>query len=157
MPEQSVRGAQRLKARLQQIRVGAKDVVSDRDDAIKNLLVRRNLERFDRQVDPDEVAWPKLDENTVKQKGRRGSPQPDRVLFDSGHLRNSIGVIRGSAVFAVSTGAGFRIGITDSSAFYGRFHALGIGQVQRRFLGINSKDIQAVNGLLRRAIARVTR
>lgn len=157
MAQSPVRGSQRLKRRLDIIRQSAADVVADRDNAIKNLLLRRNLERFDRGVDPDEVAWEPLQNATVRKKARLGYPTPERPLFATGFLRKSIGIIRGNATFAVATGAGFRIGITNPDAGYGRFHQQGSGVPQRRFLGINSKDVKAVDALIRRAIIRATK
>jgi phage gpG-like protein len=157
MAEQVVRGATRLKRRLDTIRKAAREVVTDQDGGIKSLLIRRNLERFDRAVNPDEIPWEPLDDSTVRRKAGKGFAKPNQPLFATGTLRKSIGVIRGgSAVIAVSSGAGFRIGIANQEADYGRFHQLGIGVPERKFLGINAKDVKAVDSLLRRAMIRAT-
>jgi hypothetical protein len=104
--------------------------------------------------DPDEKPWEPLSPETIRTKGQKGMSRPEHPLFATGFMRKSIGVIRGQSVIAVASGAGFKIGITDNKAGYGRFHQLGIGVVQRRFLGINAKDVKAVDSLLRRAMLK---
>lgn len=145
-----VRGADKLRQRVATItrNLSLPPMVEE----ITELLHRRTLRRFDRQVDPDEKPWKPLKEVTLIRKRRQGfGKQP--TLVRKGDLRSSIKVIRGVVGLTfINTGAGSRIGIDNKKvAEYARLHNLGLGgQTRRRFLGIGALDVRATDSLLRR-------
>ena len=144
-----VRGADKLRARLQRVAdaVNLAALVED----IGQTLERRTIQRFDREIDPDEQPWAPLSRVTLENKKKLGCGNR-RKLVRTGELRSSIRRVRGTAGLAVNTGAGFRIGITDPRiAQKGRYLNFGTRKIPaRRFLGIGMLDIRAVDGLLRR-------
>jgi hypothetical protein len=148
-----VRGAQRLGRRINTIRTNLN--LPALHNEVGELLLRRFLVRFDRQVSPDDVPWLPLADSTVLRRKRLGlGPTPK--LVRTRDMRDAIKVIHGRAdggVFA-NTGAGLRIGIDDEDiAKYGKVHNNGSGggrTPQRRFLGIGRLDVKAVDSLLRR-------
>lgn len=144
-----VRGADKLRARLQ--RVGDAVNLAALIEDIGQTLERRTIQRFDREIDPDEQPWQPLAEVTLRDKKKLGFGNR-RKLVRTGELRSSIRRIRGTAGLAVNTGAGFRIGIENPKvAKRGRYLNFGTGKIPaRRFLGIGRLDVRAVDGLLRR-------
>lgn len=144
-----VTGQEKISTRLNKIRSMTGAFLLGQE--LRNLLLKRTLDRFDRGVDPDNVPWKPLSMSTIARRRRAG--QGERILFVTGKLRESIVIIRGRGfVTATNTGAGFRIGVEDPDVAYGRMHQIGIGVPQRRFLGIGRLDVVAVNALLRRRI-----
>lgn len=153
------RGAEKIRRRIQAIQAGT--AVALNPDNLENLLVRRIKQRFDRAVDADGRAWPPLAERTVLLKKNAAHQDP---LKRTGLMYDSIRRIRkGSAdKFAVSTGAGFRIGVDNEVAsVYARLMNNGFFHVRakrwipaRRFLGIGELDRKAVDNHLRRYIIR---
>jgi len=145
-----VRGAARLSRRIATIRENL--ALPKLTQEIGALLLRRTLQRFDRQVTPDNVPWPDLKEATTAAKRRLGYGK-GAILVRTGDLRNSIKLIRGGeGATYTTTGAGVRIGIADSEiAEYGKAHNLGLGGMPvRRFLGVGRLDIKAIDSLMRR-------
>ena len=144
-----VRGADKLLRRISTIRANLD--LPDLMDEIAMLLLRRTLDRFDKEVDPDGKPWPDLSKETIRTKRRKGLGK--RKLISKGEMRSAISVIRGGlgSTFT-NTGAGFRIGIQDDRiAKYARIQNRGNRHIPaRRFLGIGSADIKAVDALLRR-------
>lgn len=155
-----VRGAQRLGTRISRIKqvLSVAVVVELAGPYMK----RRTLERFDREVDPDENPWKKHAPSTLRRRrskpGTRMKNGRPKILEDSGQMRNAIRAIRGRADGAVytNTGAGVRIGITDPKQVPKAFvHQRGWEHVpQRRFLGVGRKDTDAISAMLRRAAER---
>lgn len=121
---------------------------------IGELLLRRTLDRFDREVDPDGQPWVDLTDATQSRKKRAGAGDKKKLVRER-TLRDSIKVIRGGldSTF-VNTGAGLRIGIdgntTDSDGELVSVYAR-IQNRHRRFLGVGRLDVKAVDSLLRRA------
>ena len=153
-----VRGAEKLRRRIQTIRdtLGVKALTTE----IGDLLLRRTLDRFDKQVDPDGRPWTPLAQSTLERRKRAGGRPGMPILRQSGELRGSIKLIRtaveaGTATY-VNTGAGVRIGVEGDSDLIGkaRAHQKGYkpkGIPIRRFMGVGRLDITAVDGLMRRA------
>lgn len=148
-----VRGAERLGRRIATIRGNLN--LPAMVDEIGNLLLKRTMNRFDREVDPDGIPWLPLKETTILRRRQMGlGPHPK--LVRTSDMRGAIKLIKGGiqgAVFA-NTGAGVRIGIDDEEiAKYGRVQNRGSedGRIPaRRFLGIGRLDVKAVDSLLRR-------
>lgn len=155
MSEEFVRGSQKLKRRIETIRKNVGEAT--KPERIEKLLLTRMRARFAAQLDPDGKPWPELAPETIENKRKAGYKFPTKALHASGRLEAALGVIRGSATFGVATGAGFRIGIADKGAFYGRFHHRGEGVPQREIFGIGASDVKAVDNLLRRDIIRAIR
>jgi hypothetical protein len=151
-----VHGAARLSQRIATLRarLALPEVVPE----IGALLLRRTLDRFDHELDPDGQHWKPLTEDTFKRRGYLNKEQAraglHQMLVRTGTLRDSIALIRGGldSTFT-NTGAGLRIGIPASArdargelvSAYAR-----IQNRERRFLGIGALDVKAVDGLLRR-------
>ena len=144
-----VRGAERLARRIQTIRRSLALPVLTNE--IGELLLRRTLDRFDREVDPDGDRWVPLKSGTQRVKARLGV---GGILKRTLRLRNSIRLIRGSVTGLIftNTGAGIRIGVADpTAAVYGGYHNRGVRpNPQRRFLGIGELDVKSVDSFLRR-------
>lgn len=123
------------------------------------LLQRRTIQRFDKEVDPDNRRWKPLSPATLRIKRRLGYGRKG-MLKRTERLRNSIRVIRGGfgSTFT-NTGAGVRIGVDDPKvAEYARVQNRGEGRIPaRRFLGIGSLDVKAVDSLLRRKAKQLER
>lgn len=125
---------------------------------IGELLLRRTLDRFDREVTPDGQPWKQLADSTLKRRGYLIGIGK-KMLVREGDLRASIQIIKGGygSTFT-NTGAGLRIGIDGNArskegksiAKYGA-----IQNITRQFLGIGRLDIKAVDGFLRRQAERV--
>lgn len=148
-----VRGAERLSRRIGTIRRNLS--LPALMPEIGELLLKRTLSRFDREMNPDNIPWLPLAESTLRRKAAEGYGDAPK-LVRTREMREAIQIIRGRAdggVFA-NTGAGLRIGITDPDiAKYGTIHNNGSpsGRTpQRRFLGIGRLDVKAVDSLLRR-------
>ena len=145
-----VRGATKLKARIATLRRNL-DLPGLMEET-KTLLLRRTMQRFDAEVDPDYKPWADLKPSTLKRKKSHGHGSAKK-LVESRDMRGAIKVIRGGAgTTFTNTGAGFRIGIEDEDiAEYGRVQNRGKkGLVARRFLGIGARDVKSVDNLLRR-------
>lgn len=151
----SVRGADKVARRIRTIRMGIGVVLAS--DAPANLVLKRTLDRFDKEVDPNNIKWAPLKPSTLLLKKRIGAP--NKILKRSLKLRQSIKIIRGAvgSGFGTATGTGRRIGVTDPSLVpRARAHQFGTSRmVKRRFLGVGPLDVKAVDSLLRREIARV--
>jgi phage gpG-like protein len=146
-----VRGAERLKLRLERIRASI-DVQATTQD-IGALLLRRTLERFDREVDPDNRKWAELSEETVMTRRRKGRSANKKKLVETGAMRRAIKLIRGGlGTIFTNTGAGVRIGIEDPEiAEYARAQQRGTDNIPaRRFLGIGALDVKSVDAYMRR-------
>ena len=148
-----VTGAPRLAKRIATIRAGLG--VAMFKEELAQLLLRRTLDRFDKEVDPDNQAWKPLKNKTKADKRRLGY---GGILKRTLLLRNSISIIRGNAegTMYTNTGAGIRIGVRGPAADYGRYHQHGTPKmVQRRFLGVGELDIKSVDSFLRRRADKV--
>lgn len=149
---QYVRGADKLARRINTIR--ARLSLPALTDEIGDLLLRRTLQRFDQEVDPNNRPWRPLAIATLERKRRLGYGN-NNMLVREGTLRNSIKKITGrnaGATYA-NTGAGVRIGIADPKvAEYARAQNQGVpGRIPaRRFLGVGRLDVKAVDSFLRR-------
>ncbi len=121
------------------------------------LLLRRTLERFDREVTPDGQPWKALAEGTIKRRSYLDLSGKKKLVRE-GTLRAAIKAIKGGeGSFGINTGAGVRIGI-DASAVDEDGEPVSVyARIQnrerngRRFLGVGRLDIKAVDSLLRRA------
>lgn len=154
----AVTGDRALLARIATIQQGVGALASR--ERLGAFLLRRMLQSFDREEDPDGKRW------AARSSQTRGT---HKLLNRTGVLRAAIGVLGGAGGrgFGVATGAGFRIGVRshtvkDSSgrainpSIYGKVHQQGNKHVpQRRFLGIGALDIKAVDSLLRREMAKL--
>ena len=153
----AVTGQQSLVRKLKRVRLGLPDVINN--DEAKRLLVRRIRQRFDAQVDPDNMPWEPLKPRTVEIKKRLGAPRPQQALFRWGALRDSIDVIRGSnaGLFSMNTGLGFRIGVTDPEvAGYARIQQYGNSRIPARpFLGLSDLDIKSYRSLASRKLKKL--
>lgn len=146
----AVTGQQKISQRISKIREATGAFLFGNE--LKELLLRRTRDRFDRQVDPDGVPWTPLSLATLRRRARAGV-KGRRILYQTGALREAIVLIQGSGfITATNTGAGFRIGVQDPAVAYGRIHQNGIGVPRRQFLGIGKLDVVAVSALLRRRI-----
>lgn len=152
-----VRGAERLGRRIATIRAAVSVPVLVRE--ANELLLRRTLDRFDREVDPDGKPWPALAGSTLERRKRANGFVGKPKLVQTGELRASIQLIRGGeGTLYTNTGAGGRIGIEGDEALVGkaRAHQRGYKNIPvRRFLGIGKNDVTAVDGLLRRTAAKL--
>ncbi len=120
---------------------------------IGQLLLRRTMDRFDREIDPDGHPWKPLESSTLKRRDYAGAGK--KMLVRTKLMRNSIQIIKGglNATFT-NTGAGLRIGIDSSAVDERGEHVSVYARIQnreRRFLGVGRLDVKAVDGLLRRA------
>lgn len=152
-----VRGADKLQQRIATIRANID--LPDLTKQIGALLLRRNLERFDAQVDPDGSPWAPLADSTLRRK--KGAGYGDRpALVREGDLRDAIRVIAGGAGSTfINTGAGLRIGVEDPEiAVYAKALNKGVpGRIPaRKFLGISAGDVKAVDALMRRKAKQLT-
>lgn len=139
------------------------------ESGLKRLLLARMQGRFLQTVAPSGKPWPSLDPDTIRKKKQKGSAEPERPLWDSGRLYNALQIIRGSSagLFSASTGAGFRIGITDikrssrkgglSPVEYGRIQNYGYGVPERRFIGLSASDIDSVSRYLARRMKSIAK
>ncbi len=152
MDNQYVRGASRLAQRIRTLRAAL--AIPVLEEELGRLLLRRTLQRFDNEVDPDGRPWAALSASTLSRRKRKGGKQGKKILVQSGAMRAAIRRIRGSSegLVAVKTGAGFRIGVDDKNQTgkaathqYGR-----PGIPVRRFLGIGRLDVKSVDSFLRR-------
>lgn len=148
-----VRGAERLGRRINTIRTNLN--LPALHNEVGELLHKRFLNRFDREITPDGLPWLPLAESTLRRKRALGYGDANKLVRTT-DMRNAIQIIRGRAdggVFA-NTGGGLRIGIKDPEiAKYATVHNNGSGggrTPQRRFLGIGRLDVKAVDSLLRR-------
>jgi phage gpG-like protein len=122
------------------------------------LLLKRTLDRFDREVTPDDLAWVPLADSTLKRRSYLGVGK--KKLVNYGDLRASIAIIKGGAgTTFTNTGAGLRIGIDSNKVNREGVPLALIGSVlnrgnkhipARQFLGIGRLDVKAVDSLLRR-------
>lgn len=150
----TVRGGEKLRRRIATIRraYALPPLVNE----IGVLLLRRTLDRFDRQLTPEGTLWAPLKDTTLARKKREGfGDKPS--LVRTNEMRKSIRVLRGMATGAVytNTGAGLRIGIDNPEAVSrARANNAGTSRIQaRRFLGVGRLDIKAVDSLLRRHVS----
>ena len=150
MATEFVRGAEKLGRRLRSIQasIGLAPLV----DEIGVALLRRTLDRFDNELDPDGRRWAELKESTIRRRNSAGYGGKT-ILKRNETLRNSIKIIRGgTGTTFFNTGAGLRIGVAEPDvALYGAIQNKGNGRiVARRFLGIGALDIKSVDSLMRR-------
>lgn len=137
------------------------------ESGLKKLLLSRMRSRFQQTISPSGVPWPGLLKDTVRKKKQRGLEKPEIPLWATGRLYKAIEIIQGSSagLLAVSTGAGFRIGVADtrresrkgglSPVEYGRLHNYGITQVERRFIGLSPTDINSVARYINRRLKAI--
>jgi phage gpG-like protein len=126
----------------------------DLTEEIGRLLLRRTLQRFDREVSPNNVPWVPLADATLARKKRGGYGDRNKLVRTE-KMRNAIKIIRGrnQGTTYGMTNVGIRIGIQDPEiAEYARLQNSGDpGRIPaRRFLGVGRLDIKAVDSLLRR-------
>lgn len=129
------------------------------ENEIGELLLRRTLQRFDREEDPDGKRWVPLAPATIAIKRRLGYGHKG-MLKRTDTLRRSIRLIRGGrGTVYTNTGAGVRIGVQNTKvAEYARIQNQGEGRIPaRRFLGIGRLDVKAVDSLLRRKAKQLER
>lgn len=151
MDNQYVQGGDRLVDRVATIRkkLAIADVVGD----IGAFLLRRTLNRFDEEVDPDGKRWKPLADSTLRRR-EYADASGKKMLVRTRTLRESIKIIKGGlgSTFT-NTGAGLRIGIDASArtedgksvALYGK-----IQNQRRRFLGVGTQDVRDIDSMLRR-------
>lgn len=131
-------------------------------EILQKLMLDRTRARFESkgknpgaQKDPRRTPWRPLKYHTIRSGG-----DPDRMLFRTGALRDSIIVIKDtfSAAMYTNTGGGFRIGVDESSQagayarvqnYGGKVGKYGTRIPARRFIGIGHSDKLAVNKLLK--------
>lgn len=162
-----VGGMTKLKKRIATIR--AKFSLPPLIDDIGQLLLKRTIDRFDRQVDPNGTPWAALASSTRRIRRNLGFRELP-ALNRSGQLRSAIQLIKskaGEGSLYINTGAGVRIGVSSTeNANYVRAtsspRATTVAEVAhymqkgtnrapaRKFLGIGRLDIKAVDSLLRR-------
>lgn len=146
-----VKGAEKLSRRIGTIRTRL--ALPPLTEEIGGLLLRRTLNRFEREVDPDENPWRPLAESTLRRKQAEGYGGKKK-LQRTEQMKKAIKLIRGRADGGTffNTGAGIRIGITDPEvAVRARAQNRGTTRIpMRRFLGIGALDIRAVDSFLRR-------
>jgi phage gpG-like protein len=147
----NVRGVEKLKRRIATIR--SRLDLPEMTAEIGVLITRRTLERFEREVDPNEKRWADLSPNTLAKRRSSGYGNKKK-LQRTGTLKGAIRPIRGGfgTVFG-NTGAGVRIGIEDEeTAKYAGPLNRGVPRKipARRFLGIGPRDIASVDAMLRR-------
>lgn len=151
-----VNGAARLSQRIATIRERLSLPVMTEE--IGELLLKRTLERFDREIDPDGIPWKDLSPVTVFIKRRMGYGNKGKLKRTEA-LRNSIKLLRGSVQGTIftNTGAGRRIGIeAGKQADVGRAQNYGTDRIPaRRFLGIGARDVKSVDSFLRRRAQQV--
>lgn len=152
-----VRGAERLGQRIATIRstLALPALTKETGD----LLLKRTLQRFDREVDPDERPWAPLKPSTIEIKRRLGYGHKGK-LKRTDAMRNAIRIIRGGlGTTFTNTGAGVRIGIESPKiAEYAKAQNQGTDRiVARRFLGVGRLDVKAVDSLLRRKAKEIER
>ena len=157
-----VRGADKLKQRIDTIKAGVPFALNAAMDDVGKLLLKRIKDRYIRQVNPDGIAWKSLAQSTLERKKYPPTKTQFRttILKSTELLFDSIKIIETDKerFFASATGAGVRIGVVDEkAAAYGRLHQNGIKNrlPQRRFLGISQLDIKATDSLLRRRISKL--
>lgn len=158
-----VRGAQRLRTRIETIKAGTPFALRAAMEEVGELLLKRTKDRFIREVDPDGIKWKELAPSTLRRK--RYPPTilafRTKILRSTGLLYDSINIVRTSKenFFSSATGAGVRIGITNPEAeLRGRAQQNGIKKQrlpQRRFLGIGRLDVKAADSLLRNRISKL--
>lgn len=150
-----VGGAAKLQQRIRTLRrnLGLPALIPE----IGELLYKRTMDRFRREVTPNEVPWAPLAAATLSRKAREGYGNQQK-LVRKGYMRDAIKIIRGNITDStfVNTGAGLRIGIDDPGvAEYAKAQRRGIpGRMPaREFLGIGRLDVKAVDSFLRRKAA----
>ena len=147
-----VRGDTKIAAKVRNIKTVL--AVAVLQEELGQLLLRRTLDRFDREVDPDNKPWVPLAESTLQRRRRDAAGKGSKILHKTLALRNSIQRIRGSAsgLVAANTGAGFRIGVNDpSQTGKAAAHQYGTASIPvRKFLGIGKLDVRSVDNFLRR-------
>ncbi len=153
-----------LKRKLAEIRAGMPFILDKQD--VGEGLVERIRKRFRKGVKPDGSPWAPL---SPKYKKTKPAVNRGHILINTGHLIDSIQVIRGRPAgrFASATGAGFRIGIesitytgrygrSEDTARYGRFHQQGIGGNKKRpIIGFNEADREFVVDKVRQSLIRL--
>jgi hypothetical protein len=149
-----VTGADKLKRRLQLIATTL--ALAPMTDFIGEMILVRNLERFDREEDPDGRKWERLSDRTKADKFGVGAANK-KILVRSGAMRGAIQLIKGNVAGStfVNTGAGVRIGVKGQPRVVARAraHNRGVpkmGLPQRRFLGVADSDVRAVDLFLKR-------
>ena len=151
-----VSGAAKLSKRIATIRAALAVPVLTKE--IGELLLRRTLDRFEREVDPNYTPWRPLASSTLARRKRAGGVPGAKILQQTGAMKKSIKIIRGdnTGTIYTNTGAGVRIGIEDEEQVpKARAHQRGTPRIPvRKFLGIGSRDVNAVDGLLRRAASK---
>lgn len=147
-----VRGAERLKQRIETIRTRL--ALPALTNEIGELLLRRTLDRFDRAVDPDGRPWKPLSPATLRRKSAAGYAGKGS-LKRTETLRKSIRIIKSNAgATFINTGAGARIGVTGEAEARARVHQYGSRTVPaRRFLGVGALDVKSTDSFLRRRAA----
>lgn len=139
------------------------------ESGLKRLLLSRIQSRFQQTVSPEGLPWPGLTPGTVRQKKQRKLEKPETPLWGTGTLYRAINIIQGSSagLLGVSTGAGFRIGVVDtrrpsrpgglSPVEYGRIHNYGLGQAERRFIGLSASDVDSVARYINRRLKSIAK
>jgi hypothetical protein len=142
-----VRGADKMAAMLRGIRERTQFVLNgEKQNVLLELMLKANQERFLKQISPTGILWPA---RAPPQKGRKPDPRTagKQILERTGAMRDSIKILQGlsAGALGVSTGVGGRIGIDrEIVRDYARFHQMGIGVKQRRFLGVAASDLTMI-------------
>lgn len=151
-------GAAALIQKLKKVREQTVGVLTEPE--IQNLLVKRIRARYEQGVSPEGTPWAGLMESTIERKKYQGYKNPAALLRATDRLFNSIRVIKSGNIglLGVSTGAGFRIGVTDPAAVErGRIHNYGFGVERRQFLGLSPLDVRAVGDMMRRRLKSIAK
>ena len=144
-------GAHSVRTRVLRAAAEIQNALRDTEGAA-SLVVDRVKRRFLAQVDPTGRAWLPLSPETKARRARSRIGPGKGILYHSGQMYESIQRIR-SGGYALSTGFGFRVGVSGDQAKKARVHQYGAGRVpQRKFLGVNDLDVRSVTAYLKRKV-----
>jgi hypothetical protein len=161
-----VKGASKVKRMLDRAILGTSFVFNQKN--LERLLVERTRGRFNEaggggryqsvaQRDPSGKRWKDLSPETLETH-----PNSNRILYRTGALQKSIGVVRrrmSKAQLQSPTGGGFSIGVRGGNEIqtYARVQNFGSDERNipaRRFLGIGPGDVDAVDNFIARNFAK---
>lgn len=138
-------------------------------DDIASIVLRRNKERFLRAVNPDNIPWP------ISQSAkRRAAGLPDsqgisktgsngNTLFSTGSLFESIQILNNRSTNTervVSVNPAFKNRVSGKRVLdYAVKHQFGSSSPflpVRKFLGVNSQDVQVVDSFIDRKLRNLS-
>ena len=152
-------GIDRVKKVLGAVATGAS--VAFGSGKLEELLLERTLARFDpegsnlyAQKSPDGVKWAELADST---KRKRSNKDYSQKLVDTGAMRDKITILNKAPLEKIKSafGATSIIGIQPGTkeAKIGEYHQSGTPRMPARpWLGVNEKDMNDMNKLVRKDI-----